>query len=298
MFNQVEILLRMGVSAAAILPPSELHPDTKRGLLAGKFTVVFCSPEAMSMDIWREMIVQLGERLCLFTCDEAHCISEWGLDFRPEYMEISRVYSILPKSTRWLFLTATCTDQLHQSILDILNIKPDEVQTIAAVPDRKNIYIKWKTGVRSYKQELEWLVDHMRTAGPNAEKTIIYCRSINQVAAVYEDLLSRIGEDAWQGKTHTMENLGITMYHGSIGKLQEQYVLNTFVKVDSIVRCVVCTIAFGMGIQVTDVRHIIQWDRAMGSCWLRRCLLHHSPCCMEINCRCRQVFSHPPQSSS
>ncbi|XP_014680939.1 PREDICTED: ATP-dependent DNA helicase RecQ-like [Priapulus caudatus] len=99
----------------------------------------------------------------------------------------------------------------------------------------------------------------MRTAGPNAEKTIIYCRSINQVAAVYEDLLSRIGEDAWQGKTHTTENLGITMYHGSIGKLQEQYVLNTFVKTDSIERCVVCTIAFGMGIQVTDVRHIINF---------------------------------------
>ncbi|XP_014677894.1 PREDICTED: uncharacterized protein LOC106817719 [Priapulus caudatus] len=100
-----------------------------------------------------------------------------GLDFRPQYKDVSQIYSILHKNTRWLFLTATCTDELKVKILSVLNLAKATIKTVALIPDRKNIYL----GVKAHKgldymEEVKWLVDHTRLKGCDADKTIIYCR--------------------------------------------------------------------------------------------------------------------------
>nr|XP_006812853.1 PREDICTED: ATP-dependent DNA helicase Q-like SIM-like [Saccoglossus kowalevskii] len=145
-------------------------------IIEGQYSVVFCSPESIVRDPWRTMLgnAHYKERLCLLACDEAHCIVEWGDDFRPSYKQVTVLRSLT--TCPILVLTATATESMRQNILSTLLLDEEEVKTVAIVPDR----------------------------------------TMTQVADIYEFVMTELGDKAWSGDSHIIDNRLVDMFHSSI----------------------------------------------------------------------------------
>ena len=156
-------------------------------------------------------------------------------------------------------LTATCTEAIFNAVTSTLKL-PD-ISVVSALPDRPDIFLHFKhsTGMK-YEEELEWLVKHVAENGENSKKVIVYCQTINQVSNVFEHCVSTLGGRAWkEGAERTINSRLFGMYHGSVGSAMETEMLKRFTCPSSTVRVMICTIAFGMGVEVKDVDIIIHW---------------------------------------
>ncbi len=110
------------------------------------------------------------------------------------------------------------------------------------------------------EEELEWLVKEMRELGQDTPKTIIYCGTINKVSDMYEFLVSELEEAAFGGDGEkTFDNNLVGMYHGSVGASMEEDMIEGFRQPDGLLRVMICTIAFGMGVQINNVTNVIHW---------------------------------------
>ncbi|XP_077868307.1 uncharacterized protein LOC102805517 [Saccoglossus kowalevskii] len=139
------------------------------------------------MEPWRGMLrnVHYKERLILLVCDEAHCIVEWGDDFRPEYKKNNVLRSLV--TCPWLILTATATEAMMNIMLLHLLFEENDITTVATVPDRPNIVLHYKNnGKMKYEEELDWYLNDLSKNGVNAKKVIIYCRSILDILILEE----------------------------------------------------------------------------------------------------------------
>ncbi|XP_077996733.1 ATP-dependent DNA helicase RecQ-like [Glandiceps talaboti] len=261
MINQCQVWKERGIKAECILKQSEMSGDQTERIINGQCTVVFSSPEAISMDPWRSMLrnIHYKKRLVLLACDEAHCIVQWGDDFREEYRKISFLRSLV--TCPILILTATCTEAMRKEILSCLLLTETEVKTIAVTPDRPNIFLTYKSEPSmKYEEELKGFIKDVRENGKHAPKVIIYCRTIKTVAELYEYIVNELGDRSWHdGERGSIEERLVHMYHSSLDPETEKLVLEKFTQKDSHTRCLISTIAFGMGVQVTNVDIIIHW---------------------------------------
>ncbi|EOD40544.1 hypothetical protein EMIHUDRAFT_222646 [Emiliania huxleyi CCMP1516] len=196
----------------------EEAPDTK---------LLYLTPEGLQTPRVKEMLRSLHGRglLAAFAVDEAHCVSQWGHDFRPSYLEIGAIRSQLP-GVPFQALTATATDKVRADVCRSLRLA-DEVRVIGSV-DRRNLFWSVASGFVSDEDELEdlyeWLCDHEGSG-------IIYCAS-------------RKG----------CETLATTLSEaGARERLQLDFL-------DGTARVLVATIAFGLGVNKPDVRWVLHWD--------------------------------------
>src|SRR5699024_7471010 len=118
------------------LSPEEYQANVAK-LKRGEVKLLYLAPETLLMEQTRELLQQ--QQVDLFTIDEAHCISEWGHDFRPDYRELTKVRKDFPDATG-LALTATAIPRFSQDIKDILQL--DDSETFLASFDRKNLFLK------------------------------------------------------------------------------------------------------------------------------------------------------------
>ena len=240
MHDQVGALHEVGVAAAFL--NSTLDADEarriERELLAGRLPLLYAAPERILTPRFMAMLESLHERrlLSLFAIDEAHCVSQWGHDFREEYLGLSALHERFPGVPR-LALTATADDHTRADIVERLQLQT--ARLFVASFDRPNIRYTIVEKDEPKKQLLRFLRDeHDGDAG------IVYCQSRKRVEETA----------AWLND----EGIAALPYHAGLDADVRRRHQDRFLREDGIV--MVATIAFGMGIDKPDVRFVAHLD--------------------------------------
>lgn len=242
MNDQVSALDKAGIAAtylASTLAPDEMR-NRLRGIQNGQYKIVYVSPERLAFSGFRNLLGQL--KCPLIAIDEAHCISEWGHDFRPEYMRIHEVLDVLPNA-RIMACTATATPIVRDEILAKLRLPPTTPQILKGFA-RPNLALHC-LDFQSKKERIQHTDALLMKAltGPGSENgtAIIYgpTRKSTQEEC---DRLQELGWDAG-------------VYHAGLSPKQREWVQNQFQAGE--IEIVVATNAFGMGIDRGDVRAVI-----------------------------------------
>ena len=237
MRDQVEALRANGIEAAALNSGNDLTDDTiiRRKCLSGDLKLLYVSPERLinETDFLLKTI-----NISLFAIDEAHCISQWGHDFRPEYTQLNILHERFP-NVPVMALTATADKVTRQDILKQLNLRDPKV--FISSFDRPNLSLSVKRGMNA-KEKLKYIFNFI-SQHPQ-ESGIIYCLSRKNTEKVCQDLM-RFGIHA-------------TVYHAGLTTAERNRAQEAF-KQDQ-VQVVCATIAFGMGIDKSNVRWIIHYN--------------------------------------
>ncbi|MFD5655971.1 DNA helicase RecQ [Streptomyces hirsutus] len=236
MQDQVDALRALGVRAGFMNSTQDFEERrvVEAEFLAGELDLLYLAPERLRLNNSLDLLSR--GKISVFAIDEAHCVSQWGHDFRPDYLSLSLLGERWPDVPR-IALTATATHATHQEITERLAM-PDARHFVASF-DRPNIQYRIVPKADPKKQLLSFLrEEHAGDAG------IVYCLSRNSVEKTAE-FLSRNGVEA-------------VPYHAGLDAGTRAAHQSRFLREDGLV--VVATIAFGMGIDKPDVRFVAHLD--------------------------------------
>ena len=239
MQDQVRSLKDNGIAATFLnssLSLAEVR-EREKSLVQGDVKLLYLAPERlMSPNFW-PFIEQLQQTVGIsaFAIDEAHCVSEWGHDFRPEYRQLFQLKQHLPQ-VPMMALTATATERVRQDISQQLRLR--EPQVFVSGFNRQNLYYEVKPKTKQSYDHLLKLVKQQSGSG------IIYCLS-----------RKRVNEIAFRLK---QDGISALPYHAGLSDQERRDNQEQFIRDD--VRIIVATIAFGMGINKPDVRFVIHYD--------------------------------------
>ena len=236
MQDQVDALRNAGVRAGFLNSTQDYaaRQEVESAFLSGELDLLYLAPERLSV----ESTVRLLDRgkISLFAIDEAHCVAQWGHDFRPDYLQLSALHERWPDVPR-IALTATATEATHKEIAARLNL--DEARHFVASFDRPNIQYRIVGKNSPQRQLLELLrTEHQGDAG------IVYCLSRNSVEKTAEFLVQN--------------GIPAVPYHAGLDARTRAKHQSRFLREDGLI--VVATIAFGMGIDKPDVRFVAHLD--------------------------------------
>jgi ATP-dependent DNA helicase RecQ len=240
MHDQVGALHEAGVSAAFLnstLSGEEAY-QVEQSLLRGEITLLYAAPERITTPRFLAQLASLFERgqLSLFAIDEAHCVSQWGHDFRPEYRALSVLHERFPGVPR-MALTATADDLTRADILERLQLQ--DARAFISSFDRPNIRYTIVEKRDSTTQLLRFIErEHAGDAG------IVYCQSRKKVEDIAQTLVD--------------SGVNALPYHAGLEGRVRQSNQDRFLREEGIV--MVATIAFGMGIDKPDVRFVAHLD--------------------------------------
>jgi ATP-dependent DNA helicase RecQ len=236
MQDQVAALEEAGVRAAA-LNSSMSWPDgqdVERRARRGELDLLYVAPERLLTDRCLELLA--SSKLALFAIDEVHCVSQWGHDFRPEYIRLAVLAERFPGVPR-IALTATADALTRKEIVERLHLQ--NAREFISSFDRPNIRYRINEKISARKQLLEFIkTEHPGDAG------IVYCLSRNTVDETAEFLAGN--------------GINALPYHAGLDSSTRESNQNRFIREDGVV--MVATIAFGMGIDKPDVRFVAHID--------------------------------------
>jgi len=235
MKNQVDQLNAFGLDAKFLnssLSKTEIN-RVKKEVLAGQVKLLYVAPESLTK---KENIDFLKKaRISFAAIDEAHCISEWGHDFRPEYRRIKPILGEID-DIPLIALTATATPKVQSDI--IKNLQIEDAKVFLSSFNRPNLYYEVRPKVHAKKQLIKFIKDHKGKSG------IIYCLSRKKVEEIAEFLL--------------VNDIKAAPYHAGLDSAIRVKNQDAFLNEE--IDVIVATIAFGMGIDKPDVRFVIHYD--------------------------------------
>jgi ATP-dependent DNA helicase RecQ len=235
MKDQVDALQASGV-AATFLNSAVEGDDARarwRGLHRGEFSLLYVAPERLMLDSFLERA--LNWNVAQIAIDEAHCISEWGHDFRPEYRELKKLRNHFP-DVAMMALTATATERVRADILKQLKLR--EPKSYVASFDRPNLTYRVQPKNEAYEQLLAFLRTRPNDSG------IVYCASRKSTEAIAAKL--------------RVDGISAQPYHAGLDPADRARHQEAFLRDD--VRVISATIAFGMGINKPNVRFVVHYD--------------------------------------
>ena len=184
-----------------------------------------------------------------------------GADFRPAYKRSTSLRGVFTDAV-CVALSATVTEDIYSDVVISLHLCVDNTSVIALPPDRPNVYLDVIShSCMTLERDLEWLALAVESQQQRCPKTVIFCKSINAVADVYEWLVDRLGEKAFVQGAHSNYNRLVSVFHAHISDNLRQYVMTEFRKPQSIIRLVIATVAFGLGIEIPDIAVVIHWGK-------------------------------------
>ncbi|MBQ0137718.1 MAG: ATP-dependent DNA helicase RecQ [Kurthia sp.] len=233
MQDQVEQLKRFGEKKVVAINSFLTGNDRQQVFQSlSTYRFIFVSPEMLSNLRFQQALEMVN--LTLIAIDEAHCISQWGFDFRPEYLQIGEILKN-PQRPPILALTATATSKVLQDIEFYLQMQTP-FQWIASV-DRPNIAYQ-VIQINDYREKVNWLQQHInRSIAPG----IVYTQSRKKTMAYAEALRA--------------QNIRVAAYHGGMEKEDRQLIQHQFLAGE--LDWIIATNAFGMGVHKSDIRQII-----------------------------------------
>ncbi|BCT91613.1 ATP-dependent DNA helicase RecQ [Lysobacter helvus] len=235
MQDQVEALRQLGVRAAFLNSSLDAGAAlaVERAFSAGELDLLYVAPERLLTPRFLSLMDQA--RLALFAIDEAHCVSQWGHDFRPEYRQLTLLHERWPDVPR-IALTATADAPTRREIVE--RLKLEEAQEFVSSFDRRNITYTVVAKQEARRQLLEFLSSRRGQSG------IVYCLSRRKVEQTAEALSEK--------------GIVALPYHAGLDSQVRAEHQRRFLREDGIVMC--ATIAFGMGIDKPDVRFVAHLD--------------------------------------
>ncbi len=239
MQDQVQQLADNGINATFLNSSisTEERRDRARAIYNGEVKLLYLAPERLNQEFISNFLIDLHQEVGIagFAIDEAHCVSEWGHDFRPDYRKLSQLRHYFPK-VPFLGLTATATDRVRLDIIKQLDLREPDIH-IASF-NRPNLYYEVRRkNSGSYKELLAQVKEQPGSA-------IIYCLSRKKV----DDLTTKLRQDG----------IKVLPYHAGLNNDTRRDNQNSFIRDD--VQVMVATVAFGMGINKPDVRLVIHYD--------------------------------------
>jgi ATP-dependent DNA helicase RecQ len=235
MKDQVDAMQASGVPATFLnssLAPGESR-GRLRGLHTGQFRLLYVAPERLMLSGFLEDLQRWNVKL--LAIDEAHCISEWGHDFRPEYRQLADLRRLFP-AVPMMALTATATARVRTDIITQLKLRAPACYVASF--DRPNLTYRVFAKSKPYEQLLQFLRGRPRDSG------IVYC----QARKTAERLADRLSEDGVKAKP----------YHAGLTGNERTQHQELFLRDE--VRVICATIAFGMGINKPNVRFVVHYD--------------------------------------
>ncbi|MEM1356111.1 MAG: RecQ family ATP-dependent DNA helicase [Planctomycetota bacterium] len=243
MKDQVDALVGRGIDATYINSSLTRSEREKRyaGLANGQYTLLYVTPERFRKPDFLEGLAR--REVSLLAVDEAHCISAWGHDFRPDYTRLAELRRLMGEPTT-IALTATATPRVQADIIDQLGLTPDRVRTFQEGIDRPNLSLE-VAEVWGEDAKLEQVLDVVRSYPGSG---IVYFTLIRT--------LDRFSELLRQG------GIGHTCYHGDLDRRTRRQVQDDFMRADDDddASLVLATNAFGMGIDKPDIRFVVHGE--------------------------------------
>ena len=236
MADQVAALESVGIRAAYLNSTLDFHEAqaVEQQLLAGELDLLYMAPERLVLPRTQDLLHRA--RIALFAIDEAHCVSQWGHDFRPDYMGLSVLADAFPQVPR-IALTATATETTHRELTERLRMQ--EAEHFVSSFDRPNIQYRIDPKASPREQLLRLI-----TTEHEGESGIVYCLSRKSVEQTAEALVAR--------------GIPALPYHAGLDAAVRQDHQERFLRADGLI--IVATIAFGMGIDKPDVRFVAHLD--------------------------------------
>ena len=236
MQDQVKALNEAGIAAAFInssLSERAFH-ETVRKTRNGDYKILYVAPERLVTEGFIELAKTI--EISMVTVDEAHCISQWGQDFRPSYMNISQFVDMLEKRPIVSAFTATATENVREDIICTLGLQDPFVLVNGF--DRENLFFQ----VEKPKSKEQYILDYV--ASHESESGIIYCATRKNVDNLYNLLESK--------------GFSVAKYHAGMSAEERKRMQDDFVF--DFTSIVVATNAFGMGIDKSNVRYVIHYN--------------------------------------
>jgi ATP-dependent DNA helicase RecQ len=240
MQDQVAALQNAGISATFLnssLSLAEVR-DREQEILTGQVQLLYVAPEKLLKEQFLTFldVVARGIGLTGFAIDEAHCVSEWGHDFRPEYRQLRLLRDRYP-AVPMMALTATATERVRYDIVAQLELRDPYIHVASF--NRPNLYYEVRQKQKQSYNDLLRLIQQSK-----GESGIVYCLSRRRV----DELTLRLRRDG----------VSVLPYHAGLGDKERTQNQNKFIRDD--VQVMVATVAFGMGINKPDVRFVVHFD--------------------------------------
>ena len=247
MTDQMTELKKLNISATVLNSTCKNKEVVMDEILEGDNKIIYITPEYMeNCEGFIKMLIE-NDQLCLIAIDEAHCVSTWGLDFRKSYTELKNIRDWTSSAdVPLLAVTATASKKVRRDIIKILQL--EEPHTIVGDFDRHNLYISVKTktnksnvsrGTEPAAEDLEDLI----TKNKN-NYIIIYCKTREETEKLSEII------NSW-------DILSMAYHAGLNNKIRDE-IQKKFINGE--IKCIVATIAFGMGINIKNVRLVIHYN--------------------------------------
>lgn len=246
MSDQVEGLNAKGISATCINSTIKRSEMEKRlfGMKEHVYKLVYVAPERFRSESFRRALAET--EISLIAIDEAHCISQWGHDFRPDYLEVGKIVTAM-SGVRIMALTATATPSVRNDIIRQLHLGEGArqrpfVEVLGFSRGNLHIVVSDARTDDAKQERLLKLVSERKTG-------IVYVSTRKHAQSVYDMLCQRVPESS---------GIAVLMYHAALPEMKRNAVQREFMTAAHPV--VVATTAFGMGIDRGDIRFVVHWD--------------------------------------